>query len=176
MISGTCGNSLGIASSLSYLQQLQGAGGVSASSNTAAAQGTTGPNQISTTISGPGQLFSNLQQLQAQDPAKFQQVVSDIASQLQAASKQAQGPQSDFLSNLAAKFQNVANGGSLSQLLPGQHQHLHHAHKAYGEGAQTQTQGIAGLAAPSGDKSASSSSLQQLLRTISSEVKQALAS
>jgi hypothetical protein len=52
-----------------------------------------------------------LQQLQTHNPAEFQQVVSQIASQLQSAAKPTQGQQSNFLSNLATKFQNVANGG-----------------------------------------------------------------
>jgi hypothetical protein len=113
--------------------------------------------------------------LQAQNPAKFTQVVSEIASQLQAAAQQAQGSQSTFLSNLASNFQSVASGGSLSQLQPQQHHHHHQVQQAYSQGTQNSSQGVAGLAQPSGSQSSSSSTLQQLFTTISSEVSQALA-
>ena len=129
----------------------------------------------SATISGPGQLLSNLQKLQAQDPAKFKQVVADIANQLQTASQQAQGPQSDLLSKLASAFQGVANGGSLSQLQPQQHHHHHHAHRAYSQNSPSSTQGVAGIAAPSSSKSASGSSMQQLFANIFDDVSKALA-
>jgi hypothetical protein len=73
-----------------YFQQLQGVNGLT-SSNSSAGGG--GAGQSSVTISGPGQLLSDLQQLQTQNPAEFQQVVSQIASQLQSAAQQTQGQQ-----------------------------------------------------------------------------------
>ena len=65
------------------------------------------------------QLLSNLQQLQTQSPVQFQQVVGQIASRLQSAAQQ-QGHASAgaLLLDLAAKFQNIAGGGPLSQLQP----------------------------------------------------------
>jgi hypothetical protein len=169
------GEGLSSASSL-YFSQLSRAGSAGSSvSSLTGGEGGGAVSQTSASISGPGQLLSNLQQLQTQDPTKFQQVVSDIASQLQAASQQSQGPQSDFLANLASKFQNVANGGSLSQLQPQGHHHHHHGQQAYSQSSQSQSQGVAGLAQSSSSQSSSGSSLQQLFASISSEVTQALA-
>jgi hypothetical protein len=167
------GEGLGNASSL-YFSQL-GQAGSRRSSVGSLTGGEGGVSQSSATISGPGQLLSNLQQLQTQDPTKFQQVVSDIAGQLQAASQQSQGSQSDFLANLASKFQNVANGGSLSQLQPQGHHHHHNGQQAYSQSSQSQSQGVAGLAQSSSSQSSSGSSLQELFASISSEVTQALA-
>ena len=78
--------------------------------------GSTGP-AASTHISKRGQLLSKLQQLQQQDPAKFKQVVTDIATKLQDAAKSATGDQQKFLSDLADKFQK-AESGDLSGLQP----------------------------------------------------------
>jgi hypothetical protein len=169
---------LGSASSVYLTQQLQAITGQTALGSLTAVPGGAGVAQSSATISGPGQLLSNLQQLQAQNPAKFQQVVSQIASQLQAAAQQTQGAQSTYLSNLAAQFQSVANGGSLSQLVQPQqqhHHHHHHAQQAYSQSGQTQPQGLTGLAQSSGSQSSSNASLQQLFSTISTEVSTALA-
>jgi hypothetical protein len=169
------GESLVGANSAYLAQQLQGVNATTTLSSLTS--GTGAGSQSSATISGPGQLLSNLQQLQAQDPTKFQQVVAQIANQLQSAAQQIQGPQSDFLSNLGAKFQSVSNGGSLTQVQPQQHQHHHHhAQQAYSQNSQSQPQGIAGLAQSGGSQSSSSSILQQLFTNISSEVSQALAS
>jgi hypothetical protein len=167
------GEGLGSASGAYFAQQAQGIKGLGAVSGLTGGEGAGGAAQSSATISGAAQLLSNLQQLQTEDPTKFQQVVSQIVGQLQAAAQQTQGPQSTFLSNLAAKFQSVANGGSLSQLQP-QHHH-HHAQQAYSQGAQNQSQGVTGLAQSSNGQSSSSSTLQQLYATISNEVSQALA-
>jgi hypothetical protein len=168
------GEGLGSASSAYFAQPTQNVNGLTAASSLTGGEGGGGVAKSSATISGPGQLLSNLQQLQAQNPTNFQQVVSQIASQLQAAAQQAQGPQSDFLSNLAAKFQSVAGGGSLSQLQPQQHPHPNH--QAFSQGTPNQAQGVAGLAQPSASQSSNSSTLQQLFTTISTEVSQALTS
>ncbi len=174
----SCSDPSTAAGSLYYAQQLQQTQGVNSS---AAASGLTGVSgassagQSSASISGPGQLLSNLQQLQTQNPTQFQQVVSNIAGQLQTASQQVQGPQSSVLSGLAAKFQSVASGGSLSQLQPQQHHHHHHAQQAYSQNSQSPSQGIAALVQPSGSQSANGSTVQQLFSNISNEVSQALA-
>ena len=120
--------------------------------------------------------------MQTQNPAQFQQVVTQIASQLQTAAQQAgsdQTPQGQFLSALAQKFQNVANGGSLSQLQPSQSHHHHHhkGQQAYAQNGQNADQGLSGLTQQSSSSSSSSSpNLQQLFATISNEVSQALTS
>lgn len=69
-------------------------------------------------VSQPAEMLSKLQQLKTSDPEKFKQVVSDIASKLKSASQQKSGFGSKMLSDLAEKFQNVADGGDLSQLEP----------------------------------------------------------
>jgi hypothetical protein len=160
-----------------YLAQpTQGVNSGGGSDNLAAIAGGSNAPQASAAISGPGELLSNLQQLQAQDPTKFQQVVSQIAGQLQTAAQQTQGPLSSFLSNLGASFQNVASGGNLSQLQPQQqHHHHHHAQQAYNQSQNSQSQGVAGLAQSSNNQSSSNSTLQQLLSMISSTVNNALA-
>jgi hypothetical protein len=179
------GEGLGNASSLYVLRGSQPVVGSSAPLSPVGLSGAE-PLQTSASISGAGQLLSNLEQLQTQDPTQFTQVVSQIASQLQTAAQQAQGTQSEFLSNLAAQFQSVANGGSLSQLQPQQgqqaqqgdqieHHHHHHAQQAYSQNTQGQSQGVASLAQTSATQSSGSATLQQLFATISSEVSQALA-
>jgi hypothetical protein len=124
-------------------------------------------------ISGPGKLLSQLQQLQVQDPVKFKTVVSNIATRLQAAAtQQGDTPEGQFLSQLANKYQAVANNGDLSQLQP------HHAGRAdnqtytlFGQvtpqSVRTAAQNHLGLAFPSSD-------LQQLFTSVSKEVSQAL--
>jgi hypothetical protein len=153
---------LGSATSINLSQLTQFLSSISGSGILSGSQGAGGAGTVSASISGPGQLYSELQQLQAQNPTEFKQVVSQIASQLEAAAQQ-QGSSNagSFLSDLASKFTSVANGGDLSQLQP--HQHGHHGHQTYDSNGQA-----------SGTQSSSSSSIQQLLQTIISEVTQAL--
>ena len=123
-------------------------------------------------ISAPAQLYAELQQLQTQNPAEFNQVVTNIANQLQTAAQQAGNtPQGQFLSNLASQFQNVANGGDLSQLQP--KPQGHHHHHTYDQNGQLQS---SSASAASQTTSNGSASLQQLFTSIQNEVTQALAS
>jgi len=130
----------------------------------------------SASFSPLGSLLSNLQQLQAQNPTQFNQVVTQTAGQLQAAAqRQGQTPAGQFLATLADKFQNIADGGDLSQLQP-QHHH-HHAHRAYaGNQADPLAAAGASVSSPTTDTQASAigSSFQQLFAGISQEVSQAL--
>lgn len=160
---------------------------------------TAGTGQDSASISGPGQLYGNLQKLLAKDPDKFKQVVTQIANQLQSAAQQeGQDPVGQFLSKLADKFQNVANGGDLSRLQP--HRHGHHAHQTYNQNgryvphpmpAQTgdyvpqllpaQAGGYVPQPLPatspnSPDPSSSGTDIRQLFASIANEVSQALGS
>jgi hypothetical protein len=171
----TGGEGLGSTANI-FLTQQQGLNNFTPSSSLTGGEGAGGSNQSTVTISPPGQLLSDLQQLQAQNPAQFTQVVSQIAGQLQAAAQQTQGPQSSLLSSLAAKFQNVAQGGSLSQLQPqqGHHHHHHGGHQAYSQTGQATSGDVTALSPSS--TSPDGSSLQQLFATISSEVTSALSS
>src|SRR4051812_11515732 len=69
-------------------------------------------------ISRDGQLFSKLQSLAQSDPAKFKEVTADIAKKLKDAAGQEQGKGSDFLSSLAARFQQASDSGDASVLKP----------------------------------------------------------
>jgi hypothetical protein len=76
-------------------------------------------------ISDYGKLVSALQQLQTQDPAKFKEVVTDIAGQLQsAADQQGSSTPDNGLSKLTDKFRQVADTGDVSKL-QGRHHHHH---------------------------------------------------
>ncbi|MGD0209919.1 MAG: hypothetical protein ABSC14_02935 [Desulfomonilia bacterium] len=72
----------------------------------------------SVNVSQSSQLFSQLQQLQQSDPDKFKQVMTNIAGELQSAAQGKDGFEAKLFSDLATKFQNVANGGDISQLMP----------------------------------------------------------
>lgn len=106
-----------------YLQQIAG------TSSTSSVNGTTPPpppmgmfgvsGTDSTETSNPAEFFSKLQELQKSDPEKFQEVVSSIADKLEAAAGDEDlSSASSMLSDLAAKFRDVANGGDISQLQP----------------------------------------------------------
>lgn len=148
--------STSLASPASSLSGGEGAGGLS---------GGEGGGGASSNISPFAQLLSELQQLQAQNPTSFTQVVSQISSQLQSAAQQ-QGPgiQSTVLGNLANQFQNVATTGDLSRLQP-----HHHAHQ--GGGA---TYGSNGQPTSNGSGNSWQQTLQQLFSSFSSEVTSAL--
>lgn len=89
------------------------------------------PALDSVSLSGHGLLLSRLQSLQASDPAKFRQVLTETAGQLQSAAHQeGNTPHGRALGELATKFQNVANGGDLSQLRPATYPNR--VHQAYG--------------------------------------------
>lgn len=66
-------------------------------------------------ISKPAELYSKLQQLAESDPEKLKEVCSSIAEKLNTAAESSDDP---MLSDLAEKFQNVADGGDVSQLKP----------------------------------------------------------
>lgn len=93
-------------------------------------------------ISGPGKLFSRLQQLANTDPAKFKEVAKDISDQLHQAAQQSSGKEAEFENNLADKFAQAAQSGDMSAFRPpqggpeqAQHHHHHHHHGGGGAGA-----------------------------------------
>jgi hypothetical protein len=86
-----------------------------------------------THISGPGQLFSQLQQLATQDPDKFKEVAQKISDQLSAAAEKSEGRASNLAEKLAERFEQAAESGDLSAFRPrgdrgvmGDHHHHHH--------------------------------------------------
>jgi hypothetical protein len=72
----------------------------------------------SATISGPGQLFSELQQLSQQNPTEFKAVASQIASTFQNAASQATGSDAQMLTSLANQFTQAAQSGTLQMPQP----------------------------------------------------------
>ena len=156
-------SSLGSAANAFLLQAQYSSGITGAASGSSGAAG----NPVSAIISEPGQLFSELQQLQAQDPAKLKQIASQIANQLQAAAQQpGSSGQASFLNKLAGEFQNVANGGDASQLKP-HHHHAHHGHHTYNSNGQA-------VQSSSSSSPTSGTSIQDIFATITNEVAQAL--
>lgn len=109
-----------------YLQQITGASGTSGTSGVSGTMpppppmgmfGLSGLDSVET--SNPAEFFSKLQALQESDPEKFREVVTSIADQLEAAAEDEElTSASSMLSDLAAKFRDVANGGDISQLKP----------------------------------------------------------
>ncbi|HEX4339077.1 MAG TPA: hypothetical protein VH062_24385 [Polyangiaceae bacterium] len=85
-------------------------------------------------ISGPGRMFHQLQQLSESDPTKFKQVMSDMASSIRADAKNATGDEATRLSSIADRLDKVSQSGNLSDLAPprpqggGGAQGAHHGH------------------------------------------------
>ena len=87
------------------------------------------------------QLMSTLQQLQQSDPAKYQQVTQQIATNLQSAAQTAQADgntaAASQLSQLSTDFTNASQSGQLPNIQDlaqsvggGGHHHHHHGHAA----------------------------------------------
>ena len=95
-----------------YASQLSSS---SSSTSTSSTNSTGSTKADSAHISKSGELFSKLQQLQSTDPEKFKEVCSNIAEKLKSAAEESGDTK---LSDLAEKFQNVADGGDISQLQP----------------------------------------------------------
>ncbi len=129
-------------------------------------------------ISQAGQLLSQLQDLQTSDPTKFTQLMTQEASKLQAAATQAgiNTPQGQILSSMAQKFQSVANGGSLSQLAPVAHHDHHHHHISAGASSAQGTYNQNGQTSTATSAGSASSSVQQILQGIFSDLQQAVQS
>ncbi|BCY17663.1 hypothetical protein hrd7_15120 [Leptolinea sp. HRD-7] len=122
---------------LQYLQQLTGSTSTHTAKGTAETSDVSGVNGMtpppppppggmrgmggpdSAEMSNPAEFFNTLEELQKSDPEKFQEVVSSIADQLEEATEDEDlSSVSSMLSNLTAKFRDVANGGDISQLKP----------------------------------------------------------
>ncbi|MBS1712704.1 MAG: hypothetical protein JST30_00055 [Armatimonadetes bacterium] len=68
-------------------------------------------------LSRPGQIYGKLEELKAQDPAKYKDLVSKTAAHVQRAADDATGHEQTFLNGLAAKFAKAADG-DLTALKP----------------------------------------------------------
>jgi len=157
-----------------YLSQLNNS---TASAQTSGSSSSGSVKSDSVDFSKPGELFSKLQQLQSSDPEKFKQVCADIAQKLNTAA-QADGSNSK-LSDLAKKFQSVADGGDISQLQPTKHHHHHAQSSAAQNGTDTYSQNsgqsLVNLMQGGSDSSSSQGSIKDVMQSILAEVDQALA-
>jgi hypothetical protein len=122
-------------------------------------------------LSTPGQLFGELQQLSQQNPAQFKAVAAQLATTFQNAASQASGPQAQFLTQLANQFTQASQTGTL-QPPPGAQGsqgvggagggHHHHHHHGGGGGG-----GGGALTALAGDSSDVNQAYQSALSIVS---------
>jgi hypothetical protein len=113
---------------------------LSDASSTTSAAGSDGSQ-----VSDFAKLMQELDELQKSDPDKFKAVTESIADQLKQAAAGANGPQANFLDNLAGKFDQASQTGSLDPLKPsgaavsghqGGHHHVHKYAQQQGAGSQ----------------------------------------
>ena len=130
-------NSLGSAIAALSVASIFQSSGSGAATSVADAVGGGGD---SASISGPGKLFSALNELASQNPTKFKEVAADIADKLKEAAQALTGGSTDstgttssvggpggLLTDLAAKFEQAAQTGDVSGLQPpAHHGHRHH--------------------------------------------------
>jgi len=77
----------------------------SASSSSSTQTSSTGSASDSTSVSGPGQLFSELEQLSKSNPADFKTVTASISQELKAAANSSSNAQqASFLNQMASNF------------------------------------------------------------------------
>lgn len=129
--------------SSNYLQSIFSNLQTSGSTNnpSASSTSTTGTSALGQTpdngqLSPFAQLLNTLQQLQQSDPAKYQQVTQQIATNLQSAAQTAQSDGNSTAANqlnqLATDFTNASKSGQLpniqdlAQAVGGGHHHHHH--------------------------------------------------
>jgi hypothetical protein len=94
-------------------------------------------------VSKPGELLAALQQLQQEDPAKFKDVVAQLAKEVRDQAGQATGRQADALTRFADRLDTVASTGDLSALRPHAHGGGHRARGAQAYQAAQASSGVA---------------------------------
>jgi hypothetical protein len=131
--------------------------------STSATTGTSTPSSVpppmngagSASISGPGQFFSEMQQLSQSNPSEFKTVAAQVATSFQNAASQATGSQAQVLTNLANQFNQAAQTGSMpspqgvqagSQSAQGGQGGggvgAHHHHRYHAGGSMSQSSGV----------------------------------
>jgi hypothetical protein len=135
--------------SSTYLQSafttaLQGAA-LTAGTNTSGVGSLADEDQLSPVA----QVIGTLQQLQQANPGEYEQVIQQIAANLQSAAQTAQTDgdtaSASQLSQLAADFSNASSSGQLPSLQElaqavGGHRHHHHTHAAAADSASNTSQ------------------------------------
>jgi hypothetical protein len=113
-----------------------------------------------TTISKPGQLLSELQDLAASDPAKFKEVTADLAKKLGDAASQATGSDAAMLGKMADRFEQASQTGQLQP--PGgaggaggagatSAHHHHHHHYSGGSASGSSASSVSSVSSVSSD-------------------------
>jgi hypothetical protein len=85
-------------------------------------------------VSGPGQLISKLMQLKQEDPDRFKDVVSGLATSLKDTAELLDGRAARRLDSLANKLDNIAQGGDVGQLARRDHAPHHAPHHGHHHG------------------------------------------
>jgi hypothetical protein len=173
----------------SYLQSILGNAlqGTSqaAKSTTGGASGISSQQPDNGQLSPFAQLMSTLQQMQQSNPAEYQQVTQQIATNLQAAAKTAttdgNSAAATQLTQLATDFTNASTSGQLpnisdlAQAIGGGGHHHHHGHHAAASDSSTDassSSSTSSAGASSTSTSNSSSPLDQLLAALQSNTPQ----
>jgi hypothetical protein len=175
-------NSLSSIISNPYIQSLIGntiSGATNSTSTTngsSVSQSSATQPQDANQLSPFAQILSTLQQLQQSNPTQYQQVTSQIATNLQSAAKTATADgdtsQANELNQLATDFQNASQNNTLpnvqdlAQALSGHgHHHGHHMQSSSSDSSSTSTNttSSAGTATSTGSSSSGSDPLSQLL-------------
>jgi hypothetical protein len=101
-------------------QLLQAAEGNQTSAVSSSTQASTAVSD-SSSVSDPGKLIKELEQLSKTNPAEFKKIAASIASQLTAAAKNSSDPsQAQALTTLASDFTQASQSGNLSALFSSQ--------------------------------------------------------
>ena len=143
--------------SCNYLQSLLGTALQKAGLPPAEAASTIDGSPVSSDsgrLSPFAQWMSTLQQLQQSDPARYRQVASQIATNLQSAAQTAQSQgnttAANQLNQIATDFTNASQNGQLPDIqdlasaIAG-HRHHHHAHANSGDSSSSSSNDSSGL-------------------------------
>ena len=173
--------------SSSYLQSiltsaLQGVGSTTGQTNNSL----TGTDALSSVAQKPdssrlsnfAQMLNTLQQLQQSDPAKYQQVTSQIAANLQTAANTATSngntSQAAQLNQLATDFTNASQSNALPSIqdlakaLGGGHGHHHHHMRSSSSDSDSASTTASGTSTAASSASASSTAVDDLSKLIAS--------
>jgi hypothetical protein len=113
-------------------------------------------------LSPRAQFLGSLQALQASDPQKFKQVLTQAAGELQSAAGRAgDTARGQSLSDLARKFQDVADSGDISRLKPAAY--ANRVQQAYGT---QQPDGVQELLNTLGQSAAGGSALSAVTKSV----------
>jgi len=164
-----------LSSILSSVLQSSGLSGTAKNTKSASAL-STALQPDNTQLSPFAQVTTELQQLQQSDPAKYQQVTSQIATNLQSAAQSAQAngdtAMATQLNQLATDFKTASTSGQLpnfqdlAQAAGAPHHHHHAASSANSGGSETMSQLLAGMQS-TGDQSDSLNPMSIIMNTLS---------